>query len=337
MASKIPAAILAARAKLAEAGQEINEANLKSTLSRGDMTRVGSALRTAWKKEPEKWAEYQKENKDKAKTSWTAAFVLDPNVANLTATQNTDRVTKDGSRSRGLWLTMSQMASPTFWNSQEDAELISQDCEERPHSSPSMAAANKKEYYCLITEDMWEKYNKESINLKAVAEIGVGDYHKVKEMMANNTGERPPKKAKRAKSVGCKLEDASPDEKVRLEEATSRKKAMSAFNTSLASLKKVGDRTKQEMKIAMESSTALVTKGYPEAMVDFYKKTFVQVSELADASLESWAEFALLDMAALSPGQMMEKRASADEWVEKLNDKVKEVDAKAKEVKSMGK
>ena len=93
-----------------------------------------------------------------------------------------------------MWLTLSQMASPTYFNSMEDAELIAVDCLERAHELPSMAAKGKKQYEVELTEEIWQRLNKESVEVNARADLKASDYAKIKDQMEMDMPSRKPKK-----------------------------------------------------------------------------------------------------------------------------------------------
>ena len=89
-----------------------------------------------------------------------------------------------------MWLTINQMASPTLYNSTEDAELIARDCKERDHELPSMAAAGKKQYEVEVTEEVYASPNKEKVDLNSSGSVAPQDYKNIMESMADPAGKK---------------------------------------------------------------------------------------------------------------------------------------------------
>eukprot|EP00969_Alexandrium_andersonii_P206369 9118048-Alexandrium_andersonii.AAC.1 len=251
---------------------------------------------------------------------------MDPDVSKCFGTQETIKEATDGFRGRKMWLSLNQMAGPMFWNSEEDAKLIAADSPSRPHSSPSMAKAGKLEYYVEITEEMWERLNKDKVTLTAQADVKPEDYKKIKASMDSDSNPTP-KKPKTKPNP----EDMTEEERAKFEAERERGEASKALATSLGALKRLAEKARKDTDAATANAIKLTDKGYPSEMVKFFTSEFEPMSADIASALEFWAKMAKFNKATATTVELNTEKAEIDERASDLDTKLKSLEPKMKE------
>ena len=180
---RVPLAVARARDHLSALGLEITPENITQHLDKAEINKLMGCMRTSLKSNKEASHQFVSSTDHKSRREYLAAFLLEPDVSKCQAFNRTSKENVSGFRGKKVWLTLSQMASPAYFNSVEDAELIAKDCPERAHELPSMAAQGKKQYEVELTEEIWERLNKEKVEVNARADLKASDYEKIKEQM----------------------------------------------------------------------------------------------------------------------------------------------------------
>ena len=336
---KVPTAIQKAREALQKAGLPITAENLQQTLSRDEYNKAQGCLRYALKASKEPGAEaalvkYQdKQLTDNMKSQWLAKFVLDPNCARCFAEESHEKISVNGSRGKKVWLTLAQMAGPKYWNSQDDAKLIAQDSESRPHTSPSMAAAGRKEFHVELTEEIWERVNADKVKIRAEANMDPAHFAQMRKEIGS---EHKAPARKKSRSV-LALENGSPEEKAQSKQVQDLKKLITSFNVSNGILKRQADKHKKVSQQAIADAQTLLEKGYPQVMVDFYVAMFTELKDLCGKSLDKWAANACWISEANAMTDIAAKKTEADEEVKALDDAADKLGSKIKDVSAIAK
>ena len=338
---KVPTAIQKAREALQKAGLPITAENLQQTLSRDEYNKAQGCLRYALKASKEPGAEaalvkYQdKQLTDNMKSQWLAKFVVDPNCARCFAEESHEKISVNGYRGKKVWLTLAQMASPKYWNSEEDAKLIAQDSEPRPHKSPSMAAAGKKEYLVELTEEIWERLNTDRVGVRSEADMEAETYRRMKKEFA---GAKPGPTPVRKKQKGAlALEDGS-SQLSQVERAQQDlKKAVGQFNVSNGAIKRQADKHNKAAQIGIADALSLLEKGYPQTMIDFYMQIFIGLKDQCGTALDKWAANSRWISEAVDLNEITTRWALSDDVVKTLDEAAEKLATKLKDVSAIAK
>ena len=337
MAPKVPAAIIAAKAKLEALGLDITEENVKAHLSRADLNKAGGALRHALKN-TESAEAYKLASNDKERHGFLVKFMLEPDVDKCFGVNKTARVTIQGEQCRRLWLTINQMAGPMFFNSLADATAIAKDCDSRPNRYPSMRAlsvdGSKDEYHVEVSEEMYQKFTKDTAGVEGQAKMKPEQYKQVKDALVRPGSNAVPS-SKPGKRQKLALEDLSPEDRKKVEAEQELKAANASLRDALAAAKRKSERVRADMASALEMATKLTAKGYPNQMKKFFDQSISPVKEKADAHLEFWAKVSRTDKDKMSCTELKDLTAQLDKASADMADMVKDVQPKLNDLRGL--
>jgi hypothetical protein len=322
LSKEVPAPIVAARAKLEELGLDITKENLEKHVSPADINKMMGSLRTALGRPGN---EKQKNNFANAvdKRACLAAYMLDPHVSSCSMLNTHSKEVVSGTQTRKMWLTIAQMSSPTMYNSLDDAKLIAQDCPERDHEKPSMAAAGKKQYEVEVSEEVYNNLNKDKTELSSSASVNADDYKSIKASMDEPASKR--------KKVVIKHEP-SEDELAKKAADEQRRKVVAAHTLALTSLKKSAERGRKNYNDALEKANTISTKGYPKEMVVHFSNQLRPLHSAHTKAMDFWTVCCKMDLAAKEENAIDELRGELESAQAEMEDVQKTIDPVRKEI-----
>ena len=317
--------VVQAKAKLAEMGLEPSKGNIMKHIDPADINKLQSALRTNLnKKGNERAKEAYEASTDKRGA--LAQYLLDPNLATYKMDNSHSKETTSGSQTRKMWLTINQMASPMLYNSKEDAELIARDCKERDHESPSMAAAGKKQYEVEVTEEVYNNLTKDKVDLNSSGSVAPQDYKNIKDSMADP--------AEKKRKIVVKKEPTPEEIQKKTAEEQSRK-VVAAFQGSLGTLRRTGERARKLANDTTDKAETLVTKGYPKEMAQHFHAQIKPMHDAAQKGLDAWSTYGKMDLAGKSEQEIEELRGQIDEYTGYVEKVIAASESMRKEVNRM--
>ena len=158
----------------------------------------------------------------------------------------------------------------------------------------------------------------------------------IKQAMMSDQGgasNKPPKRAKVVQAIG----DMSPEDRVKHEAAEAKKRATDAFRVALKALKNSAEEAKREMMAAKESAKAATSKGFPAAMQQFYEDAFDPCLQSAEQTLSEWATAATFDLEVAGTEDIAQKREDVEALTATMDQELKQLGAKVKDVKELAK
>jgi hypothetical protein len=227
-----------------------------------------------------------------------------------------------------MWLTINQMASPMLYNSVEDAELIAQDCPEREHERPAMAAAGKKQYEVEVTEEVFNNLSRDTTNLASSASVNAEDFKVIKASM-----DEPALKRKKV----IKQEAPTEEELAKKAADDQRKKVVAALQLALTSLKRTAERGRKNYNDACEKANSLTAKGYPQEMVGHFQKQLKPLSDQSNVAMDSWTVYCKIDLAAKDEKEVDEMRGDVEKAGLAIEDALKSSENVRKEIVKVAK
>jgi hypothetical protein len=341
----VPPAILAVRQKLEKLGLVVSCENMKQHLSAKEMNAASGAFRYALQSDKTLAAKYSQMKRLEQK-EWLCAFAIDSSVAKLSCSQITMKEKKQMLKERVVWLTQNQMASATWFASEEHAKIIA-DSPSTPSqlsTQPALREANIKEYRVEVTEEMWQRNNKETVQVKADSDLAKEDYDKVKASLeTNDSPEAPKKKGRRADKLPVPaLKDMTPEEKAiwaeQEREKEERRKICDAYRAALSQMKRVTDKVRKEMDAATGLAHKLEEKGFPKEMKQHYLEAVIPVMTLGNNSLEEWGTYAKANVLSGTSGDVEQIITKIEAVTMNVEARFKEVEkSHVKQLKSISK
>ena len=178
-----------------------------------------------------------------------------------------------------------------------------------------------------LTEEIWERLNKESVEVNARADLKASDYEKIKEQMEMDM----PRKNKPKKRVA--VEQLTPEAVAQKAADESKKKAQAAYALALGSLKRTADKHRDSVKKSKDMAASLKGKGYPKEMAEFFLLQFDPVSDVITKALDDWAAWSKADINSLSEAEIDQARVEQVESCQSgLETKVKTLDGTRREL-----
>ena len=266
-------------------GKDLTGENLKASLDKKVMNRLGSAFRKHLSDENKET--YKNNAKtDKERCEWIAQFVIDPSVARLEGWNRDETYKHDKNKSEEHWLTEAQLGSPVWLNDPAHAATMIKSLLSRPHEDLGLAADGVKQYQYFKKKGVVEHGSKQTRGTSATAEMSDKDYAHVTDQLSKP---REGTSAKRKPSKPAK--EPETDENKRLKSATALRKA------TLGKCKAIIDKCFQDAwaseALLPKLSTDLSEKGDPSTMADWFGERIVSFRLQVTTMQENYGQEAI--------------------------------------------
>ena len=96
---------------------------------------------------------------------------------------------------------------------------------------------------------------------------------------------------------------------------------VAAFQGSLGTLRRTGERARKLANDTTDKAETLVTKGYPKEMAQHFHAQIKPMYDAAQKGLDAWSTYGKMDLAGKSEPEIEELRGQVDEhtaYVEKV-------------------
>ena len=169
-----------------------------------------------------------------------------------------------------------------------------------------MAAAGKKQYEVEVTEEVYDNLTKDKVDLNSSGSVAPQDYKNIMESMADPAGKKRKIVVKKEPTLE-ELEKKAADEQSR--------KVVAAFQSSLGSLRRTGERARKLANDTTDKAEQLVTKGYPKEMAQHFHAQIKPMFDAAQKGLDSWSTYGKMDLAGKSEQEIEELRGQIDVYI----------------------
>ena len=213
------------------------------------------------------------------KKKWLAQWVIDPETCQREGYNRSFAYTSDESVNDTSWVTLEQLSGPTMMNSMAHAQLVAADLESQPSRFPSLAAKGIMEY--KMTTEVLRSISgtRGEAGVSATTELKSSEYTEVKASIDAGFGKAAPARRPKAQE---RVDDPLAKE---MKEALAKRSALlrqmkrntDAYETQLASVEDV-------------MIPKLGAKGFPEAMMAFYRDKIAALGSATQKLKEAYAE-----------------------------------------------
>ena len=258
VSKKAPKAVMLAREALKMLNLEVTGDNLKAVLNPKELNVLATAIRSSMSEQVK--SDYKKLNTDEERRQWIAQFVLDPTISTTEGFNGTLAYKQEGTIDEDVWLTEEQLGSASYLNSVSQASQIVKvgELESRPHELACLAQAGIKQYKYTTSVVRRENGLREEAGTSAKAELNDNEYEEVTKEMKQGFG-------KPVKRRQPKQKEPESDEQKKLKSATQLRAS------NIRKCKVMMDKAATDAVACEGDLQKLVTKGYPGAMIDWFK------------------------------------------------------------------
>ena len=251
---KLPRAIQLIMEIMGKQAQDVTVrdiAGLDGTARKNAMTAMVSAYKT---RNPEMLAKYKKCSSDTDRRQWLCTFLIDPACGECSGVNTTAIKNKRSDEDSENWVTLNQLASPTYLCSMDDAKLAITTCDSRPHENAALAAQGIKQYFWVTNRTKRAREQSDTNKVAIKSDIDGEDFEQIRTAMQGALGDTkialppaPKEKRKKPTTTPSPEKDADRDARDTLDKVLRSMHALvDKVNFQIREMQKIEEELKKK-------------------------------------------------------------------------------------------